>query len=102
MEPAIHGPHRNVRMGMVGGAAHNGVEILLLETASPIHVGPGPGELLQGVGETRFVDIAESDDVLIFQSGVMSKAAAPHSDQGDVKFLVRGILAEERSGRKDQ
>jgi hypothetical protein len=85
-----------VRVRVVGGADDDGVEPGLIEAFAPVDVGLGAGEFLQRIGEARLVDVAERDDVLAGEARLVREAAAPDTDEGDVEFLGRRILAEKR------
>lgn len=66
VETAIHGPDGNEGVGVVGGAADDGVEAGVIEAVAPVFVGFGMGKLGFGEGEVLGVYIAEGDDVLCF------------------------------------
>src|SRR5687767_4714143 len=87
---------------MVWRAAHDGVDILLLETLSPIDVRLRAGKRLQRIGETELVHIAQRDDVLLFKDVVVRQAPAPDADKCDVKFAAGPALPKQRATLQDQ
>ncbi len=100
----VHRPDRDVRVLMVRRAADDRVDVLhlLVEQLAPIDVGLRSREGLERVGKAQLVDVAERDDVFLPQRVVVREAAAPDTDQRDVEFVARTILAEQRPRGENQ
>src|ERR1043166_1049623 len=99
---AVHRPigHEGVRV--IGRAAHDRFDVLLLQTLTPVHVVLRVRELLGGKGQMLLVHVAEGDDVLAGDAGEMDFAATPGADQGDVQLVAGGICAEKPDPGKDE
>ena len=84
VESPIHRPNGNEGVMMVRRADDHGVEVFLVQALTPILVLLGFWELLSGSGESLGIDVAESDDVLLFQHVEMSRGSSPTADKGDI------------------
>ena len=87
-QPALHGPIARQGVDLVGRAHHDGIQILLVDELSPIHVGLGLGVPLGGLGQVVFVDVAQCGDVLAGDRVQVVAAPAVDADDADIELLV--------------
>ena len=80
---------RGRRVAMVGGAHHNGVQILALEHAPEIVVNFCVRKSLFGCRQIVVVDVAERDDVLVRDAVEVIATAIRYADNTDVKIIFR-------------
>ena len=75
-------------MGVVGGAADDGIESGVIEAVAPVFIGLGVWKFGFCESEVVGVHIAEGGDVLCFKVVVVHFGATVGADEGDVEFLV--------------
>jgi hypothetical protein len=73
---------------MVGGAADDGIDILLIQTFPPVHVVLGIGKGLRRFRQRSFINVAQRHDVFIVNGSKMSAASSADTDQGDIQFVA--------------
>ena len=101
---AAHGFHGNDRVGVVGSADDDRVNLLahLVEHDAVILEPFGLGILGELLGGVVVVHVAEGDEVLAFaRDGVdVGAALAADADSGDVEFVVEQGAVRARAGEK--
>ena len=102
MFAAIHRPVRDERVGVIGGAANDSVEVFLVEAFSPINVVLCLRKFFGGESQVFLVDVAECSDIFTGYPAVMRLTASPGANEGEVKFVAGGIGPEQLSARKNQ
>ncbi len=92
---AVHGPVGDERVGVIGGANDNGVDVLLVKALPPVDILLGLGKAFGTEGEVLLVDIAQSDHVFGADGTEVSFASPPGSNQSDVEFIGGGVGPEQ-------
>ena len=102
MATAAQSPDSAHRVGVVGRADDNSVDVLLLQQPAKVAVAFRAGELLPDVLQVVLIDIAQRHDVFATDTRDIARAAAGDADDGEVELAVgRDALlgAENRGGR---
>src|SRR5439155_26873939 len=68
---AVHRPVGNKRVSMIERATNNPVDVLLLETETPVRIAFGVGKFFGGRSQMLLIDITDSDDVFFGNSREM-------------------------------
>src|SRR5436309_6153278 len=89
-------------MRMVGGADDYGIDILLLEQLSKIIVGFGVRKFLFHRRQKVVIDVAERDDVFLFDASNVRARAVSGADDGDVKLFISGKFSRGRGRAASQ
>src|SRR6185369_7263906 len=98
----IHRPGRGESMVVIRGADYDGVDVLLLETFAPVHVGLRIRKLFGAESQMLVVDVAKRDNVLARDRVEVRRAAAPGADEGNVQLVAGRVGSEELGFWKDQ
>ena len=87
MATAFKGAHAHDGMRMIGRAAHNRIQIILLQHLPKIPITLGIGKLLGGSGEIFLINIAQGSNVGLFHrsnAAQITTAAAGNPNNADV------------------
>jgi hypothetical protein len=88
MLAGIERHQRGHRMRVIGGADHNGIDVRLLEEFAKVGVGFGLRKIQCGAPKIFFIDVAKSDDVLVFDAGDVRLGTIADTDDADVQPLL--------------
>jgi hypothetical protein len=94
VEITVQGPVGNIGMGMIGGAAEDGIQVRMVKALAPIFVDLGLGKFFLGMSDGLLVHITERHHILIFEGAVVSSATAVGPDERDIQFIIRRILSK--------
>jgi hypothetical protein len=84
----LHGHDAGDGVGVVGGADHDSVNLVVyfIEHPAKVFVWLSLRVQLECPGGMRVVDIAESDDILLFDALYVSGTSPTNTDTGNVKL----------------
>lgn len=84
MQPLSHRHHGSVKVGVIGRADKNRVEVRTLEHFPKIVKLGGLWVILGHLGKVSSVDITKRDDVLLARRSDVVNRSIPHADRADV------------------
>jgi len=89
----LHGHDAGHGVGVIGGAHHHGVDLLVhfAEHLAEVGVGFGLRMALGGRGEVVLVHVAQCHDVLVCDPGEVAAPAPGHAYDRDIELLIRGL-----------